>query len=146
MAKAYASAVINAPIDTVWKVVRDFNGLAYWHPAVPKSDIEDGKSPAEVGCIRSFYLTDGAHVREQLLALDDLEHKLTYCFVKPAFPVENYIAWMKLDPISDGNKTLAQWTAHFDEAPEDKGKYEEIVSIHVFAAGWNALQSYLRST
>jgi len=145
MAKAYASAIMDAPIDIVWKIVRDFNGLAHWHPAITKSDIEDGLSSAEVGCIRSFYLTDGAHVREKLLSLDDLKHKLTYCFVKPAFPVENYIAEMKLDPISDGNKTLAQWTAHFDEAAQDKGKYEEIVSTHVFAAGWAALQSYLKA-
>jgi len=145
MTKAYASAVIDAPIETVWKIVRDFNGLAKWHPAIVRSEIEAGLSSTDIGCIRSFYLSDGAHVREKLLALNDLDHKLIYSFVKPAFPVENYIAEIQLNEITDGNKTLAQWSATFDETPEDTGKYVEIISQHVFAAGWAALQKYLAS-
>ncbi|WP_205908988.1 SRPBCC family protein [Metarhizobium album] len=86
MAKAYASAVLDAPIETVWKMVRDFNGLPNWHPAIARSEIEDGLSGSDVGCIRSFYLTDGAHVREQLLSLSDSDHALTYSFVKPLSP------------------------------------------------------------
>lgn len=145
MAKAYASAVIDAPIETVWNVVRNFNGLANWHPAIASSEIEDGLSSAEVGCIRSFYLTDGAHVREKLLALSDVDHSLSYSFVKPAFPVKNYVAGIRLIRISDGDRTFAEWTAVFDEEPEDAGKYVEIVSTHVFAAGWAALQAKLAS-
>ena len=30
MARAYASAIIKAPIETVWSLVRDFNGLPDW--------------------------------------------------------------------------------------------------------------------
>ena len=141
MAKAYASAIIDAPIETVWKMVRDFNGLPNWHPAIARSEIEDGLSGSDVGCIRSFYLTDGAHVREQLLSLSDSDHALTYSFVKPAFPVTNYIAGIRLLPVTDGNRTFAEWTATFDEEPADSGKYVEIVSTHVFAAGWKALQA-----
>ena len=143
MAKAYASAVIDAPIETVWKIVRDFNGLPNWHPAIARSEIEGGLSCAEVGCIRSFHLTDGAHVREQLLALSDSEHSLSYSFVTPAFPVKNYLASIRLLPVTDGSRTFAEWTATFDEEPEDTGKYAEIVSAHVFAAGWTALQAKL---
>ena len=61
----------------------------------------------------------------------------------PAFPVKNYIAGITLLPIPDGNRTFAEWTATFDEEPEDVGKYAEIVSTHVFAAGWTALQAKL---
>lgn len=143
MAKAYASAVIDAPIETVWKMVRDFNGLPNWHPAIARSEIEDGLSGSDVGCIRSFYLTDGAHVREQLLSLSDSDHALTYSFVKPAFPVTNYVAGIRLLPVTEGNRTFVEWTATFDEEPADAGKYVEIVSTHVFAAGWKALQAKL---
>ena len=143
MAKAYASAVIDAPIETVWKIIRDFNGLPNWHPAIARSEIEGGLSSGEVGCIRSFHLTDGAHVREQLLALSDSEHSLSYSFVTPAFPVRNYLASIRLIRITDGDRTFAEWTATFDEEPEDAGKYVEIVSTHVFMAGWTALQIQL---
>lgn len=143
MARAYASAVIDAPIETVWDVVRNFNGLPDWHPAIASSEIEDGRAADSVGAIRSFFLTDGAQVREQLVALDDRDHSLSYIFVLPAFPVENYVATMRLSPVSDSGATFAEWSASFDEAPEDAGKYVDIVSNGVFAAGWAALAQKL---
>jgi len=42
MIKVYRSAIINAPVDKVWKLVRDFNGLPKWHPAIATSEIEGG--------------------------------------------------------------------------------------------------------
>ncbi|MBF5003336.1 SRPBCC family protein [Diaphorobacter caeni] len=143
MAKAYASAIIPAPIDKVWSLVRDFNSLPAWHPAIVRSEIEDGRAADAVGCVRSFHLADDAHVREQLVSLDDANHRLSYNFVKPAFPVTNYLAWIQLTPITSTGETFAEWGANFDEAPEDAGKYEEIVSVHVFAAGWTALAAFV---
>jgi uncharacterized protein YndB with AHSA1/START domain len=32
MPKAFVSTVINAPIERVWRVASDFNGLAAWMP------------------------------------------------------------------------------------------------------------------
>ena len=57
-----------------------------------KSKIEGGLDADVVGCVRSFHLHDGAHVRERLLMLDDARHCFTYNFEKPAFPVNNYLA------------------------------------------------------
>ncbi|MFN8704802.1 MAG: SRPBCC family protein, partial [Rhodospirillales bacterium] len=71
MARAYASTVIDAPVEKVWGLLRDFNGLPNWNPAVVRSRIEDGLAADVVGCVRSFHLRDGTHVRERLLTLDD---------------------------------------------------------------------------
>ena len=91
MAKSYASTVIDASADDVWARIRDFNGLATWHGGlVATSEIEDGRSGVEVGAIRSFTLTDGTHLREQLLAHSDLERSYTYDFQKTPFDVDNY--------------------------------------------------------
>ena len=35
------SAVIDAPIDRVWAVLRDFNSQERWHPAVARSRMEN---------------------------------------------------------------------------------------------------------
>lgn len=139
MAKAYASTIIDAPVQRVWAEVRDFNALPNWNPAIVESEIEGGQSADEVGCIRSFRLTDGTHVRERLLSLDDSRYRFTYNFEKPAFPVKNYRAGMELIPVSKTGGTFVQWWAEFDEAPEDAGKYTETISKHVFAAGLAAL-------
>lgn len=82
-------------------------------------------------------------VRERLLALDDAGHRLVYEFVTPAFPVENYIATMQLSPITETGGTFAEWSAVFDERPQDAGKYVEIVGQGVFAAGWTELRQHL---
>lgn len=136
MARAYASTILKAPVETVWSLVRDFNALPKWAPGIAKSKIEDGLDSDVVGCVRSFHTKDGAHIRERLLMLDDANYAFTYNFEKPAFPVKNYIATLRLYPVTHTDQTFAEWEASFDEAPGDEGKYEKIVSREVFAANW----------
>lgn len=139
MARAFASTIIDAPVEAVWALVRDFNGLPSWNPGIADSEIEGGLDADVVGCIRSFHLVDGTHVRERLLSLDDSRYAFTYNFETPAFPVGNYLAGMDLLPVTKTDQTFVQWWATFDERPEDAGKFTEIVSRDVFAAGLRAL-------
>ena len=145
MARAYASIILRAPVQIVWKLVRDFNGLPSWAPVVAKSRIEKGLDADVVGCVGSFHMHDGAHVRERLLALDDANYSFTYNFEKPAFPIKNYIATLRLYPVTHSNETFAEWSATFDEAIGDESKYERIVSQDVFAANWKSLASIIKS-
>lgn len=144
MARAYASIVIDAPVETVWHRLRDFDGLPKWHPAIASSEIEEGRDADVVGCVRSFHLKDGTHVRERLLSLDDAQRRFSYNFEKPAFPVENYIATVRAMPVTASDGTFVEWEAIFDEAPADKGKYVDIVSNAVFAEGLKALGQAIR--
>ncbi|MDR3375048.1 MAG: SRPBCC family protein [Ancalomicrobiaceae bacterium] len=143
MARAYASAVIGAPVDQVWAIIRDFNGLPGWHPAIVRSEIEGGKTGDTIGAIRSFYLTDGSHAREQLVALDDRQRTLFYVFATPAFPVANYVSQMRVAPVTDGGGTFVEWIADFEERPEDAGKYVDAVTNGIFASGLAALKAKL---
>lgn len=144
MARAYASTILDAPIETVWATIRDFNGLPLWHPAIARSEIEDGLDADVVGCVRRFWLQDGTMVRERLLHLDDRFTSFSYNFETPAFPVENYRARVRLLPVTKTDQTFAEWEATFDEAPQDKGKYVDIISNAVFQGGWDALKTALR--
>ena len=96
MARAYASTILKAPVETVWSLVRDFNALPKWAPAIARSKIEDGLDADVVGCVRSFHTKDGGHVRERLLSLDDANYAFTNNFEKPAIPVKNYVATLRL--------------------------------------------------
>jgi uncharacterized protein YndB with AHSA1/START domain len=136
MARAYASIILKAPVETVWSLVRDFNGLPGWAPNIARSKIEHGLDADVVGCVRSFHTRDGAHVRERLLSLDDAHYSYSYNFEKPAFPVKHYVATLRLYPVTQTDQTFAEWEASFDEAPGNEGKYERIVSRQVFAANW----------
>ena len=136
MARAYASIVLKAPVEAVWGLVRDFNALPKWGRGVTSSKIEGGLDSDVVGCVRSLATKDGGHVRERLLSLDDANYSFAYNFEKPAFPVRNYIASVRLYPITHTDETFAEWESTFDEAAGDEGKYEAVISRDVFAANW----------
>src|ERR1051325_7999825 len=124
MARAYASIILKAPVEAVWSLVRDFNGLPKVAPGIVKSKIEDGLDADVVGCVRSFHTKEGDHIRERLLTLDDANYTFTYNFEKPAFPVKHYIATLRLYPVTEGDRTFAEWEATFDEASGDERSEE----------------------
>lgn len=141
MPKAYASTVLDAPARDVWAAIRDFNGLPTWHPAIKDSTIEDGKAGDQVGCVRSFHLQDGAHLRERLLAFSDPEMFMTYNFEKTPFDVQNYCATLRLTPVTDGDRCFAEWYTTFDC---DVAKIDEWVHTFgavVFKGGLDALKA-----
>ena len=114
MIKVYTSSVIDAPADGVWAQVRDFNGL----PRGRRSSRSPGSrrdSADTVGCVRNFRLRDGGVIREQLLArLSDYDFQCSYSILESPLGVENYVATLKLTPVTDGERTFAEWWAEFD--------------------------------
>ena len=102
MIKVYTSSVIEAPADAVWAHVRDFNGLARWTPFVVESRIEEGQPADRIGCVRNFRLRDGGVIRERLLTLSDYDYQCTYAILESPMGVENYVATLKLTPVTDG--------------------------------------------
>ncbi len=143
MAKAtiFTSSVIDAPIDDVWDRIRDFNALPAWHPAIADSRIENGEPSDKVGCIRNFNLKDGGNIREQLLTLSDIDYQCTYSILISPMPLDNYTATLRLVPITDGNRTYAEWTAEFHCQLEDEETLVNDIGNNVFQGGFDALKS-----
>ena len=144
MVKVYTSSVIDAPAGELWARIRDFNGLPDWHPGVAESRIELGQPADKVGCIRNFTLKDGGRIREQLLALSDYDFSVTYSILESPMGVENYIATLKLTPITDGNRCFAEWTAEFDCAPGREAELARMIGQGVFQGGFDALKQRSR--
>jgi len=140
MTRVYVSSVIPAPAASVWRRVRDFNGLPDWTPFVAESRIEQGLPSDKVGCVRNFTLTDGGKIREQLLALSDYDMSCTYSILDSPMGVDNYIAKLSLTPVTEGNVTFAQWQADFDCAPEREQALIDQIGKNVFQAAFNALK------
>jgi Polyketide cyclase / dehydrase and lipid transport len=140
MPKVYTSSVIHAPADRVWGQIRDFNGLPQWHPRIVQSRIEQDQASDKVGCVRNFRLDGGATIREKLLGLSDYEYSCTYAILESPMGVENYVATLKLAPITDGNRCFAEWTAEFDCPPQAATALVEDIGTNVFQAGFDALK------
>lgn len=140
MPKVYRSSVLNAPTDRVWSAIRDFNGLPSWHPGIAESRIEQSQPSDKVGCIRNFRLKDGGTIREQLLALSDYDYSCTYSILESPMGVDNYIATVRLIPVTDGSHTFIEWEAEFDCAPERSGELVQLIGDGVFQSGFDALK------
>jgi len=137
------SAVIDAPIERVWTVLRDFNSHSAWHPAVGPSAIERGEAPDQVGCVREFTLKDGNYIREQLLALSDRDHVSTYCILDATLPMRNYVATVQLKRVTDGERTFWRWESTFDVPRGREREFEQLVGGQVYEAGFTGLAAFL---
>ena len=143
MSKVYTSTVINVPADRVWQLIRDFNGLPNWTSFVVESRIEQGLPSDKIGCVRNFRLDDGGIIRERLLALSDYDYSFSYSILESPMDVENYIATVKLIPITEGNHTFAEWSAEFDCPEAKEGELVNHIGVNVFQGGFNSLKSHL---
>ena len=141
MARVYISTVIGVPADRIWQTIRDFNALPDWVPAVRESRIEGGQPADQVGCVRAFRLQDGGFLRERLLGLSDYDFSVTYAILESPMGVENYIATLKLAPVTDGNRTFAEWTAEFDCDPANEAELIDNIGNNVFQAAFDALKA-----
>jgi len=137
------SAVIDAPIDRVWAVLRDFNSHERWHPAVARSRMENDVAGDVVGGVRRYSLNDGAEQREQLLSHSDREHTYTYCILDSPLPLFDYMATVRLKPVTDGNRTFWEWRAKF-RAPDDRAAdLENLVGRQIYKDGFMGLRTFL---
>ncbi|WP_299210431.1 SRPBCC family protein [uncultured Tateyamaria sp.] len=143
MPRVYVSSVIEAPIAKVWDKIRDFNALPRWHPRIRDSRIENGEPSDKVGCVRDFNLQNGDRIREKLLGMSDYDMFCTYAILESPMPLTDYVATLRLTPVTDGNVTFAEWTAEFECADEVADELVDGISTNVFQAGFSALQRNL---
>lgn len=145
MARVFVSSVIDAPPAKVWERVRDFNGLPRWHPRIRDSRIENGEPSDKIGCVRDFHLQNGDRIREKLLGLSDYDMFCTYAILESPMPLTNYIANLRLTPVTDGERTFAEWTAEFECEPEVAEELANGIGTNVFQGGFDALKRHFGS-
>jgi hypothetical protein len=140
MTRAYASAVIATSAEEVWAVIRDFDGLPAWMPAIEASSLDSGTA-AEVGVVRRLTLRGGGGtVVERLLALDDHVRSMTYCILESPFPVRSYVSTVRVAPVTDTGQAFVEWWTDFDAEAADEPELVELFAGGVFGAGMASLQ------
>ena len=144
MVKVCQSTIIEAPIDEVWAILRDFNGHDRWHPAIAFSEIEGGEPVDAVGSVRHFRLNDGGELHEQLLALSDKDRRLSYCLLEAPLPLMGYVASLRLKPVTDGDATFWEWRSEFQPPAHRRDELVRLVTEDIYQAGFAAVRNLLR--
>ena len=143
MVKIVKSTIMEAPVEAVWEVLRDFNGHDQWHPAVADSHIERGLPSDRIGCVRRFHLADGSELREQLLTLSDIDMAFSYCLLDTPIPLLNYVAHVRLVPVTDGDLTFWHWESRFDTPPGREEELKKQVGEQIYERGFQAVREFM---
>jgi hypothetical protein len=112
--KVVQTIEIDAPVDKVWGIVKDFDSLARWHPGIASSAADKGN---EIGSVRTVVLKAPADPKllEQLLSYNEAGHtyhyELEYDDVK-VLPVSNYTSWLTVSDNGHGGSTV-EWKGAF---------------------------------
>ncbi|MFJ9038834.1 SRPBCC family protein [Streptomyces sp. NPDC102406] len=141
MAHTYVSAVVPAGAASVWQVVRPFDGLPQWHPAIESSVLEEGEA-ATVGALRRLRFAGGdTTVLERLTALDDTARAFTYELVEHPFPVRRSVSTLRVLPLTDTGEAFVEWSAESQEDAGDSAAAQKLVA-DLYGSGLSALQRY----
>jgi mxaD protein len=109
--KVSKEVTINAPASEVWAKIKNFDGLATWHPALEKDEIVAGKNN-EVGAERLLSLKGGGTIKEKLLAFDDKHHSFKYSILEGVLPVSDYTSTISVKSAGKGKSTVT-WSGWF---------------------------------
>lgn len=109
--KAEETIAIAAPADAVWAVVKAFDGMAAWNPAIKASVGEGGSAP---GATRTITLKNGGQLAEGLDEFNEAEKFYAYRLSKEnieVFPVSFYSATIAVKP--EGAGSVVTWSGRF---------------------------------
>jgi hypothetical protein len=119
MGKTYQSAVINAPVNQVWKKIRNFHDLSWGAAVVEKCEAVGEKPGDQIGARR---ILNGVF-HETLVAFSELDKSFKYSIDDGPAPVskndvKEYIGAVRLISITDNDTCLIKWSSSW-EAPND---------------------------
>ncbi|GAP39003.1 MxaD protein [Piscinibacter sakaiensis] len=131
---------IEAPADKVWALIRRYDALKDWHPAVASSPADKGEAE---GSVRIVTLKGGGTITEVLERHDDAKRLYAYRVRDggDALPVTNYASTLLVTPDGDARCTV-EWRGAFyrgypnnDPPPEKNDDAAEKAVNAVYASG-----------
>lgn len=136
--KAKESIIINAPVEKVWAVIKQFDAISSWHTDV-KSSSGDGKNASDG--IRTLTLQNGEQLVESLDYYSDKDHEYNYRLktenVK-ALPVSSYTNNIQVTAGDDATSSVVTIKSRFyrgdtgNTPPENLSDAAAVKAMNVF--------------
>ncbi len=136
--KAKESVVIQVSVDKVWSVVKQFEGIADWHPDI-KTSTGDGKH--ESGGTRTLTLQNGGQIVEELDYYSDKDHEYSYRLKTEnvqAFPASSYTTEIQVKPGDEADTAVVLLKSRFyrgdtgNTPPENLNDEAAVKAVNTF--------------
>ena len=134
MGKTYQSISVDAPIDKVWPLFRDFHDMSWASSVVESCEAVGDKKGDEIGAKRTL----NGVFHETLIKLDDEEHVIEYSIDDGPGPVakdlvSDYIGRVQLHPITEEGRTLVVWSSSWQAADNAAEEFCHRIYVALFA-------------
>ena len=135
----YNSVTVNAPVDKVWRALRNFHDMSWCPDVITHLEPVGDAGGTEIGAKR---ILNGAF-HETLRALDDEERTLSYSIddgpdAVSKDNVQGYIGEVRVFPVTDDDSTFVLWTSRWDSSG---GGIQELCNP-IYQAFLGALKSH----
>ena len=112
MGKCYNSTVVDAPMDKVWSVLRNFHDMSWATGSIETCEPVGAISGSQVGAKR---VLNGVF-QETLVGIDDHARSITYQITNGPPPltreeVSEYFGVVRLHPVTVGEGTFVEWSS-----------------------------------
>jgi hypothetical protein len=130
VATTEVSAVVDAPVEDVWRVFGDFGAMPNCLTAVVDCQLEDGAvGRGPVGAVRAITLRSGAVARERLLGHDEVRRRVSYEIVGASrFPVRSYYVQAGAWAVTSTGQTFVRLAVDFDADAADEPVAAEMIT------------------
>ena len=81
-------------------------------------------------------------IREQLVGMSDYDLFCSYVMLEGPMPLWDYMATLRLTPVTDGGRTFAEWSAEFSCDPANETDLTDGIGTNVFKGGFDALKRH----
>jgi mxaD protein len=143
---AQQSMEIRGTSKAVWDFVKNFDGLAKWHPGFKADVIKSGRNNAK-GAVRTLTLESGESFDEQLLKFDDGKMFFRYRIIGDApLPITHYVSTMYVKKGKGGTAKVI-WQGTFNNKPDSGKTDDEVVEMinGVYKSGLENLKQLIES-
>ncbi len=120
MGQTYQSTVIKAPVEKVWKKLRNFHDMSWASGVIDKCEPVGELKGNQIGAKR--LLNDVFH--ETLLALSEVDRSVKYSIDEGPSPISSkdikgYVGSIRVLPATEDNATFVEWSSswHGNDEP-----------------------------
>jgi hypothetical protein len=113
MTRVVESVLVDADVDSVWSMVRDFAAVGRWIPSARSCEIVEGVDQNVP--VRRIVLGDDSSVDERLVTLDDIELRIRYEIIAPLPKgMRSFLGTARVVPVTEGKRSVVEWMSEFD--------------------------------